>query len=136
MLSSILAAMLAAASPSSPDLAAIQHLDDIFSAKANAGDAAGAAELYAADAEILPPNAPLISGRAGIEKYWAAAIAQVTDVHLTAVDVKQLGPSALRETGTYQMQTKGPTPQVLKGKYVVIWRQVGSQWKMATDIWN
>lgn len=136
MLLSIIAAMLTAASPPSPDLATIQHLDDIFSAKANAGDAAGAAELYALDAEILPPNAPSISGRAAIEKYWAAAIAQVTDVRLTAVDVKQLGPSALRETGTYQMRTKGSAPQLLKGKYVVIWRQVGSQWKMATDIWN
>src|SRR3954470_14247084 len=34
------------------------------------GDAASVAALYAEDAVVLPPDAPMISGRAAIEEVW------------------------------------------------------------------
>ena len=61
---------------------------------------------------------------------------QVTDPKVTALDVKQLGPSAAREIGTYVMKTKAPTPKEISGKYLVVWEKVGSEWKLAVDIWN
>ena len=27
-------------------------------------------------------------------------------------------------------------PQEVTGKYVVVWRKINDQWKLATDIWN
>ena len=50
--------------------------------------------------------------------------------------MKLLGPSAVREVGTFSLKTKGPTPQEVAGKYVVVWEKVGNDWKLATDIWN
>ena len=34
------------------------------------GDAASVAALYTEDAVVLPPDAPMISGRSGIEEFW------------------------------------------------------------------
>jgi ketosteroid isomerase-like protein len=58
---------------------------------------------------------------------------QVSDPKLTTLDVKPLGPSAAREIGTFSLKTKGPTPQEVTGKYLVIWEKVGSDWKLAAD---
>ena len=60
----------------------------------------------------------------------------VGDPKLTTLDVKPLGPSAAREIGTFNLKTKGPRPQEVSGKYVVVWEKVGNDWKLATDIWN
>src|SRR5262245_14536916 len=45
-------------------------------------------------------------------------------------------PSAAREIGTFSLKTKGPTPQEVTGKYLVVWEKIGSDWKLAADIWN
>jgi ketosteroid isomerase-like protein len=50
--------------------------------------------------------------------------------------IKMIGRSAAREIGTFSLQTKGPMPQDVNGKYVVVWEKIGSDWKLATDIWN
>ena len=65
-----------------------------------------------------------------------ASAEKVGDPILTTLDVKPLGPSAAREIGTFSLKTKGPTPQEVSGKYVVVWEKVGNDWKLATDIWN
>jgi ketosteroid isomerase-like protein len=55
---------------------------------------------------------------------------------LTTLEVKPLGPSAAHEIGTFSLKTKGSTPQEVTGKYLVVWEKVGSDWKLAADIWN
>jgi hypothetical protein len=42
-------------------------------------------------------------GSAAIEALWKSFGEQVSDLKLTTVDVKELGPSAAREIGTYSM---------------------------------
>jgi ketosteroid isomerase-like protein len=61
---------------------------------------------------------------------------KVAEPKLTTPDVKPLGPAAAREIGTFSLKTKGPTPQEVTGKYVVVWEKVGSDWQLAADIWN
>src|ERR1700687_1599335 len=67
---------------------------------------------------------------------WKSLAEQVSDPKVTTLDVKLLGPSAAREIGTFSLKTKGPTPQEVTGKYVVMWEKVGKKWKLAADIWN
>jgi ketosteroid isomerase-like protein len=67
---------------------------------------------------------------------WKSMAEQISDPKVTALDVKMISPSAAREIGTFNLKTKGPTPQEVAGKYVVVWEKVGSDWKLATDIWN
>ena len=124
------------ATPSSLDKGGVQALESRFAAAANMGDAAGVGAMYTLDAIILPPGAPRLNGRPAIQAYWAGAIQQVSDVRLSTLDVRSLGAGSVQEIGTYSMRAKGPSPQTLSGKYVVIWRKVGRDWQLETDAWN
>jgi uncharacterized protein (TIGR02246 family) len=102
----------------------------------NKGDFAGVASLYTDDATAFPPGSGMVKGRAGIEAMWKGMAEKVSDPKVTTLDVKPLGPSAAREIGTFSLKIKGATPQEVTGKYVVVWEKVGSDWKLAADIWN
>jgi uncharacterized protein (TIGR02246 family) len=102
----------------------------------NKGDFAGVASFYTDDAIAFPPGSAMVKGSAAIGAMWKSMAEQVSDPKLTTLDVKPLGPSAAREIGTFSLKTKGPTPQEVTGKYVVVWEKVGTDWKLATDIWN
>jgi ketosteroid isomerase-like protein len=58
------------------------------------------------------------------------------DAKLTTLDVLPLGPDAAREIDTVTLKAKGQPPQEIVGKYAVVWRKIGGEWKLATDIWN
>ncbi|HEX3414096.1 MAG TPA: SgcJ/EcaC family oxidoreductase [Stellaceae bacterium] len=116
--------------------ATIEKLNDVWTAAFNKGDAAAVAALYTEDAYVLPPGSAMVKGRAAIEAFWRQAAQQMTDAKLTTLDVLPLGRSAAREIGTVTLKTKSQPPQEVVGKYVVVWRKIGREWKLATDIWN
>jgi uncharacterized protein (TIGR02246 family) len=127
---------LGAAPALAQNKATIEKLNDVWTAAFNKGDVAAVAALYAEDAYVLPPGSGIVKGRAAIEAFWRQAAQQMTDAKLTTVDVLPLGRSAAREIGTVTLKTKSQPPQEVVGKYVVVWRKVGRDWKLATDIWN
>src|ERR1700750_2403979 len=116
--------------------ATIEKLNEVWTAAFNKGDTAAVAALYTEDAYVLPPGSALVKGRAAIEGFWRQAAQQMGDAKLTTVDVLPLGRSAAREIGTVTLKTKSQPPQEVVGKYVVVWRKIGADWKLATDIWN
>ena len=118
------------------DKAAIQSLNDRFVQAFNTGDAAAVAALYTEDAVILPPGAEMMKGKSAIQAFWKGATEQLGDGKLTTADVKPMGSETAREIGTFSFRTKGSQPQEITGKYVVVWEKFGSDWKLATDIWN
>ena len=104
-----------------------------------AKDAAGIAALYAEDGAVMPPNAPIGKGRAAIQRTWASMM-RTPGFALTfapeQIVVSASGDMAL-DRGTYNL-TIAPdgTTQTDTGKYVVVWRKIGSEWKAAADIFN
>ena len=102
----------------------------------NKGDSHALAELYTEDAYVLPAGGEMVHGRQAIQGFWDSTMKQLGDGKLTTVDVQPLGPDAAREIGTFSFKTKGNAPQDVTGKYVVVWRKINDQWKLATDIWN
>lgn len=104
-----------------------------------ANDAAGIADLYTEDGAVMPPNSPIGQGHDAIEQVWAALL-QTPGFELTIVPeqivVASSGDMAL-DRGTYRM-TVAPdgTEQTDTGKYVVVWRKIGGEWKAAADIFN
>lgn len=118
------------------DKATIEKLNTAWMAAFDKGDAAAIAAMYTGDAYLLPPGGDMVKGRAAIETFWRQATQQMSDAKLTIVDLLPLGPEAAREVGTVTLKTKSQPPQQIAGKYVVVWRKVGSEWQLATDIWN
>jgi uncharacterized protein (TIGR02246 family) len=117
-------------------MADIQKLDDAWAVAFNKGDAKAAAAMYAEDAYVLPDKGEMVHGRAAIEAFFKGATQQIGDIALKTGDVQALGPDAAREVGTFTFKTKAQPPQNVSGKYAVVWRKIGGQWLLATDIWN
>ena len=132
----VIAFVLALIGPASAQKAEIEAVNAKWTEFFNKGDFAGVASLYTADAVAFPPGSPMVHGQAAIGAMWKSMAEHVSDPKLTTLDVKPLGPSAAREIGNFSLKTKGPTPQEVSGKYVVVWEKVGNDWKLATDIWN
>ena len=126
--------VLTAATASAQNKASIERLND--AAAFAKGDAHAVAEMYAENAYVLPPGSDMVKGRAAIEAFWRQASQQLGDAKLTTLDVLPLGRNAAREIGTVTLKTKGQPAQEVVGKYAVVWRKIGGQWKLATDIWN
>jgi ketosteroid isomerase-like protein len=118
------------------DLATFQKLNDELVGAGLRGDFATVAGMYTEDADLLPPGSAMIKGRSNIQAYWTKVGEHIADVKNTTLEVEPLGNGAVRLIGTLRTVTKGQPPQQIIGKYVNIWRKVGSDWKMALDIWN
>lgn len=94
-------------------------------------DAAGIAQLYTEDGAVMAPNAAKAEGRAAIQQAWESLMAAPGFELTFAPDrivVSSSGDMAL-DRGTYRAGED-------VGKYVVVWRKVGGEWKAAADIFN
>lgn len=106
-----------------------------FGAAASRKDYAGMAALYTDEAKVLPPDAPIVTGRKAIEEFWrsAAAALGLTSVTLKTLDLEAAGDNAY-EVGEADLRlSSGPA----KVKYVVVWlKGDDGQWRIHRDIWN
>ena len=115
--------------------AAIEAANAKFSADYAKGDAAAVAAHYTATGQAFPPNGEIARGREAIQKVWRGAMdAGVKSVKLVTLEVEAHGDTA-HEVGTYVLMGDGGK-QLDSGKYVVIWKREGGQWKLHRDIWN
>jgi ketosteroid isomerase-like protein len=103
------------------------------------GDAASVAALYTEDAVALPPDVPMISGRAEIEEFWRGQMAAgVRRIDLAPLRLAGSG-DVLHEVGraTITFQPEGGEAITLTGKYVVVWeRDPAGGLALAVDMWN
>ena len=102
-------------------------------------DAAAVSKLYASDGAMMAPGAPIAQGQSALEKAWGGLM-QTPGFGLTfkadKIVVASGGDMAL-DQGTYLLSIAGPNgPTKDVGKYVVVWRYIDGQWKVAADIFN
>jgi ketosteroid isomerase-like protein len=92
-------------------------------------------QIYTTDARILPPGAPMISGRNAIKQFWSGMIqsANAKSAVLESIDVIATGDGAV-EIGRATL-TIEPNAQ-MEVKYVVYWKNEDGRWKWHVDIWN
>jgi uncharacterized protein (TIGR02246 family) len=112
---------------------ALDHLATAFSEAFNAKDAARVAAFYAEDAIVMPPDQPMIRGRSEIEAYYTRGFrSEISGFHLAPLESAVIGGRAY-EVGTSTLTEQRGTSD---GKYVVIYRRVRGEWKIAYDIFN
>jgi ketosteroid isomerase-like protein len=96
-------------------------------------------QIYTADARILPPGAPMISGRSAIKRFWSDMVlgANAVAAELSSIDVMQAGDGIV-EIGraVLTVAPPGQAEATMEVKYVVYWREEDGRWKWHVDIWN
>jgi ketosteroid isomerase-like protein len=96
------------------------------------------AACYTSDAQLLPPNAPALTGTESITAFWQGAMSMgIKDAKLETQQVEFSGELAI-EVGQYTLtiQPEGSAAMTDVGKYIVIWKNDGGVWKLHIDIWN
>ena len=127
---------MSTATPGPNDAArAIRALEAEFQRHANANDAAALTEaFFAEDAQLLPPNAPQVNGKAAIRDFWKAFLAAgVSDVVLETGNVSSSGDLA------YSVSKYGFTASGARqtGKYMVVYRrQSNGSYRAVADSFN
>ena len=141
-----LLAMTSACGPDKPaetraaDERAIRNLDAQWSKSAAGRDLEDTVSYYTDDASLLPPNAPIATGKEAIRAVWDTLLAPGTSVSWqpSKVEVARSGDLAYI-LGTIQLATKDPkgNPVNDRGKLVEVWKkQAGGNWKVVADIFN
>jgi uncharacterized protein (TIGR02246 family) len=119
------------------DEAALRELDTRWSKTAMANDLDGTVSYYAEDASLMPPNAPIATGKQAIREVWTKLLTPDSSVSWqpTKVEVSRSGDLGYL-LGTYQITQKN-SHLVDRGKLVEVWKkQPDGQWKAVADIFN
>jgi len=123
------------------DERAIREADAATLKATQARDVDGAVANYAEDGSWLPPNAPMVNGKAAIRAGWLKLISSPgfnIDWQIDKLEVGRAGDLA-HTIYTYQLALEGPggAPINDHGKDMAIWKkQSDGSWKMIADIFN
>jgi len=129
--------------PLSPaDQAAVRAADSIYHAALTAGNVDGAVAFFAADATVMPPDAPAVHGTDAIRQLFGGLLGTM-NVTLAVKSERVAGQGNLAYnmgsyhlTGTLKDSTRTPIPPE-DGKYLQVFlRQADGSWKAVADIWN
>jgi ketosteroid isomerase-like protein len=113
------------------------------------------ADMFTADAVMLPPRRNIVMGKSKIQSFWTRS-KRLHELKFDTDSVTTLGGDVVREIGTLRMligrngggrggednsdassdQAERAKIREVLGKYVFVWRKVGGDWKLETSIWN
>lgn len=110
-----------------------------FAKALTAKDAVAAANLYDENASLLPPNEPVVTGRANIQAYWQGAIdAGIIDGTVETIDAESVGNLGY-EIGTFTLRFQGTQNDTIveKGKYTeILKRNEEGKWISIYGMWS
>ena len=99
------------------------------------GDATGIANLYTAEAQLLPANSDFVRGTAAIRTFWQSVIdTGLKGASLDTIELEAHGDTVI-EIGRYRLLAAGDAVAD-QGKYIVVWKHDTGKWKLHRDIWT
>ena len=114
--------------------AGIEATNAAFMTAITQDNAAGVAACYTEDAQLMPPNGEIVSGREAVQSFFKGMIDAGLTIQLNTTEVEGHGDTA-HEVGTATIT--GEDGQTIdEAKYIVIWKNVDGQWKLHRDIFN
>jgi len=120
--------------------AAMNSLRDAYVAAANAGDAAGLANLFTDDAVQMEPNRPVVAGKEAIQSRFQEMYQTYSENLAVSVDERAVAGDWGYGRGSYTLTLTpkaGGNPIEDIGKWLnVVQRQADGSWKIARHIWN
>jgi uncharacterized protein (TIGR02246 family) len=115
----------------------IEALEQKWQEEFNGGDAAAVARHYAEDARLMPPNAEIVEGRAGIEAFIKEFLALGAKLSFGPIDVRGSGDMFVA-IGKYEMDIPtGAEVQKDRGKYLEVYeRQADGSLLLVADMFS
>ncbi|MGE3979584.1 MAG: DUF4440 domain-containing protein [Nitrospira sp.] len=99
------------------------------------GDAIAIANLYTAEAQLLPANNDFVRGTAAIRAFWQSVIDMgLKGANLETIELEAHGDTAI-EIGRYRLLAADDAVAD-QGKYIVVWKHDTGTWKLHRDIWT
>jgi len=100
----------------------------------NSGDLVGLGIMYSEDAEILPPDQPIVAGHAAIETFWQTFNPGEVRIAVSEVHSERLGEYWFRE-GTYSAKyAEEGQPRI--GKFIELWKKADGNWVIYRHMWS
>ncbi len=130
----VLLALLAGCKPSGPSEEFPQAAAAGWLGSFNGGDVAGLVLMYGADAEILPPDEPIITGPEAIQEFWQDYQPGQVRLELGDVDSRKIGEFWFREGAFLAEFPDEGEPRV--GKFIELWKQENGNWLLYRQMWN
>jgi uncharacterized protein (TIGR02246 family) len=127
-----------ASADTAADQAALTEITATWFKAYNGGDADTAAELYAEEAVLMPPHAPVARGRAAIRAFIAKDSADAKSAGLTLVN----GTETAGVNGDWGWNSGSYTVQDASGKsvdsgsYLSVSHKVSGKWLYVRDTYN
>lgn len=114
---------------------AIASANENFMRTYNVGDAPGMAGFYTADAQILPPNAGIVTGEEAIWAFYQDMLDMgFAEIELRTIELESFGETAV-EIADYKLYGEGKA-ELDQGKCIIIWKKEDREWKMHRDMFN
>ena len=118
------------------DIAAIEQLNDRFTAALNSGDISAITDMVTDNAILLPARGKSVKG-SNIQKYLLFLAQQMQNAKFLTTDLDPIGPELAREVGTFSFRTRGPNSlRRIVGRYLFLWQRVAGEWKLSTFVWS
>jgi ketosteroid isomerase-like protein len=109
-----------------------------FARALNARRVGSAVARYAPDAVLMAPNGDILSGRAEIDHYWTALVAdRFTSLTLQPFR-SSVADAVAYETGTYELRLRQSGGPVLEtGQFVTVYKRAeDGTWRVVYDVLN
>lgn len=109
----------------------VQSFEQAF----NADDLDACLALFDDDAQILPERGPAVSGREGIAEFLKDQMTPVVSFN-TEADMSMVRADLAIEQGHYRVRDVRRGSDVEEGKYLHVWRNRGTGWKLYRVMYN
>lgn len=117
--------------------AEIQTLENAWAAADNARDAAAIAAFYSDDAISMSNNAPMLVGKAAIQKDIETSLAKRKEGNTITFETLEVFGDDKLVTETGKTTSKDASGKVVyNGKYMAIWEKRDGKWLCTRDISN
>jgi len=113
----------------------VEERNQIFMETFKSMDSAGLAELYTTDAKVLLPNSDSVEGIENLETFWQTLMdGGVNEIRLHTGELERYGKILVEVRNAELLGLDGDL--VDTARYIVIWKQERSTWKMYLDNFN
>ena len=120
--------------------ATTDSLNAAFLAAITAKDTTALANFYAEDTRVMPPNAPVASGRDAARHTWAEFLGSPGLEFTFASTQKMIAQAGdlVVDIGTYDFKAAPPKGKPIHdvGKYVTIFKKTNGEWKIVVDMFS